>query len=272
MAQAKNIVTIVEARVASNGLPGKVMKPVLGRPLLERVLQRVCRARLVGTVVVATTVYAEDDVIAQLCWKLGVSCYRGDAADVLDRHYRAAVKYGAEVVVKIGADCPLIDPDVIDAVIGSYVARPDAYDYVSNLHPPSFPEGNGVEVIRMSALEKAWREAWRRHEREKTTPYFWNNSHQFRLHNVVWEKVANATPAPRWRVEGPEELQLVQAVYGALYRHNPHFGLEDVLALLEREPQIAALGASGAGLNGHEPGGTPSGLPAPAFQGDVSNA
>lgn len=269
MAQAKNIVTIVEARVASNRLPGKVMKPVLGRPLLERVLQRVCRAGLVGTVVVATTVYAEDDVIAQLCWKLGVPCYRGDAADVLDRHYRAAVKYGAEVVVKIGADCPLIDPDVVDAVIGSYLARPDAYDYVSNLHPPTFPEGNGVEVIRMSALEAAWREAWRRHEREKTTPYFWRNSHQFRLHNVVWEKDMSST-SYRWRVEGPEELLMVQAVYSALHRQNPHFGLEDILALLEREPQIAALVASPAGKNGYEPGvTTPGGLASP-YQGDVS--
>lgn len=265
MAQEKNIVTIVEARVASNRLPGKVMKPVLGRPLLERVLQRVCRARLVGTVVVATTVYAEDDVIAQLCWKLGIPCYRGDAADVLDRHYRAAVKYGAEVVVKIGADCPLIDPHVIDAVIGSYVARPDAYDYVSNLHPPSFPEGNGVEVIRMSALETAWREAWRRQEREQTTPYFWKNSRQFRLHNVVWEKGIDSTASHRWRVEGPQDLQMVQAVFGALYQQNPHFALEDILALLEREPQIAALAASPpAGTNGYESGiTTPGALASP---------
>lgn len=124
----------------------------------------------------------------------------------------------------------------------------------------------------MSALETAWREAWRRHEREKTTPYFWKNSRQFRLHNVVWEKGIGAIPSDRWRVHGPQELQMVQAVYGALHQQNPHFGLEDILALLEREPQIAALAASPAGKNGYESGVTPSGTLASPYQGDVSAA
>lgn len=263
MAQAENVVTIVQARVASNRLPGKVMKLVLGRPLLERVLQRVCRARLAGTVVVATTVHAEDDAIAHLCWQLGIPCYRGDSADVLDRHYRAAVKYDAEVMVKIGADCPLIDPAIIDEVIGVYLARPEAYDYVSNLRPPSYPEGNGVEVIRMAALERAWREAWRPHEREHTTPYFWENPRRFRLHNVRWERDLNDATTHRWKVDYMEDLLLVQAVYGALYQQNPHFALEDILSLLEREPQVA-------GVNGHGHQGVERKMLAHAVEGDVN--
>jgi spore coat polysaccharide biosynthesis protein SpsF len=179
------IVTVMQARTGSTRLPNKVLRPLAGEPLLARMIERARAARLVGTIVVATTTDPADDPIVALCATKGIACYRGDAADLLDRHYRAGVLYGASTVIKIPSDCPLIDPRVIDRVIGYYLERPGAYDYVSNLHPATYPDGNDVEIMTMAALETAWRETTRPLEREHTTPFFWENPSRFRVGNVV---------------------------------------------------------------------------------------
>lgn len=249
MPAPSRVLTVVQARMGSSRLPGKVLLPLAGQPLLVRMVERVQRARLAGTVVVATTTEPADDALAAMCAAHGLPCFRGDALDLLDRHYQAARHYGAAVVLKIPSDCPLIDPAVIDQVLGVYLDDPEAYDFVSNLHPATFPDGNDVEIMRFSALETAWREARRPLEREHTTPYFWENPERFRLANVRWESGNDFSMSHRWTIDYPEDYAFIAAVYEALYYQNPAFGLVDVLQLTDARPDIAQLNAHLAGVN-----------------------
>ena len=243
------ILTVVQARMGSSRLPAKVLLPLAGQPLLVRLVQRVQRARLAGTVVVATTTGAADDAIAELCAANGLECFRGDALDLLDRHYQAARHYGADVVLKIPSDCPLIDPAVIDEVVRFYLDFAERYDFVSNLHPATFPDGNDVEVMPFEALETAWREARRPLEREHTTPFFWENPGRFRLGNVEWGTGLDYSMSHRWTIDYPEDYDFITAVYEALYPGNPTFGLAEILRLLAQRPGIAQLNARYAGVN-----------------------
>lgn len=243
------IVTVIQARAGSTRLPGKVLRPLAGKPLLIRMVERVLAAELAGTVVVATTLAPEDDAIAALCAAEGFHCYRGSTDDLLDRHYQAGRLHDAETVIKIPSDCPLIDPRIIDRVIGIYLAHPGEFDYVSNLHPATYPDGNDVEIMTMSALATAWREATRPFEREHTTPYLWENPERFRLGSVTWESGLDYSMSHRWTIDYEEDYAFITAVYDGLYAGNPVFGLTDILAYLERHPEIADLNAAHAGVN-----------------------
>lgn len=244
-----NILTVVQARMGSSRLPGKVLLPLAGQPLLVRMVERVQRAPLAGTVVVATTTDAADDAVAECCAAHGLLCFRGDALDLLDRHYQAARQYQADIVLKIPSDCPLIDPAVIDEVVRFYLDFSERYDFVSNLHPATYPDGNDVEVMPFTALETAWREARRALEREHTTPFFWENPDKFRLANVPWDSGQDFSMSHRWTIDYPEDYSLISAVYDALYPSNPAFGLNDILQLLAQRPDIAQLNAHLAGVN-----------------------
>lgn len=243
------ILTVVQARMGSSRLPGKVLLPLAGQPLLIRMVERVQRAQLAGTVVVATTTAAADDAVAACCAAHAVPCFRGDALDLLDRHYQVARHYEAEVVLKIPSDCPLIDPAVIDQVLSVYLANEGHYDFVSNLHPATFPDGNDVEIMRFGALETAWREAQRPLEREHTTPFFWENPDRFRLANVAWATGQDWSMTHRWTIDYPEDYTFISAVYDTLHPSNPAFGLNDILQLLAQQPAIAQLNAHLAGVN-----------------------
>lgn len=245
----ETIVTVIQARAGSTRLPNKVMRPLAGKPLLARMVERVAAAELSGTVVVATTTHPSDDPIAALCRAEGVRCFRGDANDLLDRHYRAGLEYHAGTVIKIPSDCPLIDPRIIDRVIGFYLAHPGVFDYAGNLHPATYPDGNDVEIMTMAALETAWREATRPLQREHTTPYLWENPDRFRLGNVVWETGLDYSMTHRWTVDYEEDYHFVRAVYEALYPANPRFSLEDILAFLAEHPEIEAINRHLAGVN-----------------------
>ena len=167
---ASGIVTIVQTRCGSSRLPGKVLMPLAGKPLFVRQVERIKAAKLSGTVVVATTTEAVDDPIEEVCKQEGLAFFRGDALDLLDRHYQAALQYNAQTVLKIPSDCPLIDPRIIDKVIGYYLDNQDKYDFVSNLHPATYPDGNDVEIMGMGILEDAWKNATQNFESEHTTP------------------------------------------------------------------------------------------------------
>lgn len=245
----ERVVTVIQARTGSSRLPRKVMLPLLGKPALVCMVERVLAAKLSGTVVVATTTEPADDVIEAVCENEGFACFRGHPTDLLDRHYQAGRAYGAEAVVKIPSDVVLIDPKIIDQVLGYYLATPTAYDYVSNLHPETHPDGNDVEVMSMAALETAWREARRDFEREHTTPFLWENPHRFRLANVTWETGLNYTMSHRWVLDYQEDYALIKAIYERLYPQNPRFGLAEILRLLEREPQLRAINAQHLGVN-----------------------
>lgn len=244
------MLTLIQARRGSSRLPDKVSLNLCGRPLLVRQVERVQRAKLAGRVAVITTTDASDDALAELCQQYSIEVFRGSALDLLDRHYQAALHFGeTEGVVKIPSDCPLIDPAIIDKVLGVYKETARQYDFVSNLHPATYPDGNDVEAMTFAALETAWREAHRPLEREHTTPFFWENPDRFRLANVTWETGLDYSMSHRLTIDYPADYEFIKAVYEALYPTNPNFGLDEILTLLKQRPDVYALNADLAGVN-----------------------
>lgn len=246
------ILIVVQARMASTRLPGKVLKDLAGKRLLIRMLERLARITVPARVVVATTIDADDDPIVALCERYGTPVFRGHPTDLLDRHYRAALAFGATAVAKIPSDCPLIDPAVVDRVLTRFL-RGDC-DYASNLHPPSYPDGNDVEVMGFATLETAWREAELPMEREHTTPFIWERPERFRLVNVHWqsecgEAMPDCSMSHRWTIDYPEDYTFIQHVFEELYPAKPDFGIADIMALLERKPEIGAVNARYRGVN-----------------------
>lgn len=225
-------VAIIQARVGSSRLPGKVLEPLAGRPMLRRVVDRVGRARRVARVAVATSRAPADDALEALCRTGGIPCYRGSEEDVLSRYAEAARAFGADPIVRITADCPLIDPAIVDRVLEAYAAG--AVDYVSNIDPPSYPDGLDVEVFSADALERANAEARLRSEREHVTLYIRNHPQLFRKRNVLGERDLSAL---RWTVDEPADLEVARAIYQRLGEEP--FGMEDVLRLLQKEPEIS---------------------------------
>jgi spore coat polysaccharide biosynthesis protein SpsF len=213
-------------------------------------LERIRAARSSFELVVATTTDPSDDTILSLCDRMDVDCFRGHPTDVLDRHYRAAVEFEADVVVKIPSDCPLIDPAVLDRVLGFYRENADRYDFVSNLHPATYPDGNDVEVLTFAALETAWQEATRGLDREHTTPFVWDQPHRFRIGNVRWETGRDFSMSHRFTVDYREDYTFAAAVFEALWSpSHPVFSLADILKLLDERPELGRLNARYAGVN-----------------------
>jgi spore coat polysaccharide biosynthesis protein SpsF len=244
-----NIVVVIQARMGSTRLPGKVMLPLAGAPLLARMLERVVAARTPFETVVATTTDSADDPIVDLSRRSGVACYRGHPIDLLDRHYQAALIHHADVVVKIPSDCPLIDPEVIDRVLGEFIARREPVDYLSNLHPASWPDGQDVEAMTLGALDTAWREARRPFEREHTTPFLWERPERFRIGSVMMPGGEDLSMAHRWTVDYPEDYQFVATIYEHLHAPGRIFGVDHVLSLVSARPDLAAINAHLAGVN-----------------------
>lgn len=247
-----SLVTVVQARCGSTRLPRKVLLPLGGATVLERMLERVAHATRRGPLVVATTTAPEDDEIEALCARVRVCCYRGDPDDLLDRHYQVARALGAAHVVKIPSDCPLIDPDIIDRVISAYLDPPplrEGWDYVSNLHPASYPDGNDVEICSFAALESAWRLATRSFEREHTTPFLWERPEVYRIGNVAWEIALDLSKSHRVVLDYVEDYEVIRRVFDALFPENPWFGVRDVVRYLNEHPDVAALNERHRGVN-----------------------
>jgi spore coat polysaccharide biosynthesis protein SpsF len=242
---------VVQARTGSSRLPGKVLKQAAGRPLLAHMLSRVAAARTKFQLVVATTVLPEDDAIVDLCRTEGVSFFRGHPTDLLDRHFHVALEHQADAVVKIPSDCPLIDPDAIDAVLSAF--DPSLHDFVSNLHPPSWPDGNDVEVMAISALERTFLEARAAHEREHTTPYLWQGKRAFRTANVRWDEGLDLSSSHRFVLDYPEDYLFIRSVFDELYDGGRVFDTRDIIALLDRHPDIGDLNAMHLGKSWHTP-------------------
>lgn len=244
------VVTVMQARSSSTRLPGKVLRPVLGVPVLLQQARRMQRADLLGTLVVATSTDPSDDDLADLVRAAGIEVVRGPLDDLLERHLVAGRAFGAEAVAKIPSDCPLIDPEVIDLVIGAFLDS--GADFTSNLHPPSWPDGHDVEIVRMDVLEEAGARADKDFEREHTTPFVWERADHYDVGNVVWDRGVDLSMSHRWTLDYPEDFEFVTAVYEAFGSHDdpsPVFGVDDVLALLDDRPDIAALNAAYAGVN-----------------------
>jgi len=245
-----NTLVVIQARTRSTRLPNKVLLPLASRPLLQRLVQRVRAATKPFELIVATTTSPDDDPIRELCAEIQVKCFSGHATDLLDRHYRAALAEQADTVVKIPSDCPLIDPAVIDRVLSFYEENRAHYDYVSNLHPATYPDGQDVEVMSMAALETAWRGATQAYEREHTTPFLWDNPERFRIGNVAWETGLDYSMTHRWTIDYIADYLFIESVYDELWSAaRPLFSLQDVLSLLAARPDLAAINARYRGVN-----------------------
>ncbi len=229
------VVAIIQARMGSSRLPGKSLAEIEKRPMLWHVIERVKRARLVDRVVVATSVASADDAIEEMCRQNGVPCYRGSENDVLDRFYLAARAEKPATVVRITADCPLIDPEVIDRVVGRF--ENGDLDYASNAMVRSYPDGLDTEVFSFSALERAWHEASKTSEREHVTPYL--RSDKFRTANVE-NNSTSLYQHYRWTVDEAADLEFIRAVYRA-FPDKETFGMKDVLELIEKNPGLQKL-------------------------------
>ncbi len=235
---------IIQARLGSSRLPGKVLMQVEGRPLLSYMLERGRAATTINKAVVATTLSPKDDPIVRFCESEGIPVFRGDEEDVLDRYYRCALEEKPDTVVRLTSDCPLIDPRVIDEVVGRH--RRGGLDYTANTTPPvgTYPDGMDVEVFTFAALERAWREAKLPSEREHVTFFLWKTG-LFKTLRVDREPSLSTF---RLTVDYPEDLKLVSSVLAELYPRNPRFTMQDVVDYLNAHPDIRKLNA-GIGWN-----------------------
>jgi spore coat polysaccharide biosynthesis protein SpsF len=157
------------------------------------------------------------------------------------------MKFNADAVIKIPSDCPLIDFNIIDKVIEYFLKN--NFDYVSNLHPATYPDGNDVEIIKIDALTKAWHKAEKDFEREHTTPYLWENPEIFKIGNVKWETDFNYSISHRWTIDYEEDYILIKKIYDELYSSNPLFTISDILSLLEKKPFLAEINSKYKGVN-----------------------
>jgi spore coat polysaccharide biosynthesis protein SpsF len=246
---AANILIVVQARMASSRLPGKVMLPVLGKSILALMIERLQMIKHHATIVIATSVNPEDDIIEQEAQLLNTPCYRGSQQNLLDRHYQVALLFDADVVLKIPSDCPLIDPEIIDHVLTYFFKHETGLDYMSNLHPATYPDGNDVEIMTMACLKRAWENAGKPLELEHTTPYIWENPQQFSIGNVSWETGLDYSMSHRFTIDYQEDYLFIKRVFEELYPVNKSFSCNDILDLLNNKPEIYQINAQYAGVN-----------------------
>ncbi len=226
-------VAILQARLGSTRLPGKVLLDLAGEPMIARVVNRVRRAQALDEVVIATTTEPADDALAALSAARGWPCFRGSQHDVLDRYYRTALEHGAELVVRICSDCPLIEPEIIDRVVRELLHCCPRADYACNALPRrTYPLGLDVEAFWLETLQVLWREDKNPDWREHVTQYLRHHPERFAIHGVLNDRDLSAM---RWTVDTPEDYGLVRRIYGA-FGHD-RFSWQEVLKLLKENPQ-----------------------------------
>lgn len=224
-------VAIVQARMGSTRLPGKVLKEVLSRPLLSYQIERMKQIKLLDEIIIATTPNQNEPII-ELCQKEGVKFFVGSEENVLQRYYKAAKQSDADIVVRITSDCPIIDPDIVNEIIFMY--KKGTYDYVSNTIERTFPRGMDAEVFSFSALERAYNEAQLEYEKEHVTPYLYLDPNKFKNGKFIQKKDMNEI---RLTVDTPEDFQVIKNILEALYPIKPEFRLQDILNILKENPE-----------------------------------
>jgi spore coat polysaccharide biosynthesis protein SpsF len=236
-----NVVAIIQGRMSSSRLPGKILLEIGGQPMLVQVVERVQKAQRVNRVVVATTTDPSDDPVEHLCKKHSYACYRGSQFDVLDRFYQAARIQDADVVVRVTADCPLIDPQVIDRTIQAFFDH--NADFAANRLPPpwkrSFPIGLDTEVCSFQALEHAWKEAVLPYEREHVMPYLYEEEGRFRVVTIDAEQDWGHL---RWTVDTAEDLETVRSLF-TLFGKREVLSWLDVLSIWQAHPELEMINA-----------------------------
>jgi spore coat polysaccharide biosynthesis protein SpsF len=229
------ITAIIQARMNSTRLPGKVLMDLGGETVLARVVRRLRRARLIDEIVVATTNSEVDDSIVRECQSLAVRFFRGEESDVLDRYYQAVQWIGADGIVRVTSDCPLIDPEITDHTIRAFLeCRPD---YASNALQQTFPRGLDTEVITWEALARAWEGARLPYQRAHVTPYIYENPDRF---HILAVKADADYSSHRWTLDTMEDLSFIRAVYDRV-DNDDSFSWRNILKLIEREPELMKL-------------------------------
>lgn len=235
------VIIIVQARMTSTRLPGKVLKKVLGKSLLECQIERLQRVKLAQNIVIATTTNDTDQPIVDLCKKLNVAYFRGSETDVLARYHGAAMAYLADVVVRVTSDCPLIDPQIIDKVIKFYLDYYPEYDYVSNTLRRSYPRGMDTEVFSVKVLNEIFKDAVLQPDREHVTPFIYHHPERFKLANVT-STIDYSNH--RWTVDTYEDFELISNIISTLYPVKRLFNMQDCLDLLDKYPEWVRINAN----------------------------
>lgn len=227
---------IIQARMNSTRLPGKIFMELADKKVLEHVVLRARAAQNVQRVIVATTTSAADDPVVEFCRQAGIDVFRGQEDDVLDRYYQTAQAFKAPRIARVTADCPVLDPGILDRTIMHHFST--KADYTSNILHPTFPDGLDVEVFTFNALETAWKNAKLKSEREHVTPYIRNHPQEFRQSEVVNDVDLSAK---RWTLDDPKDYEFLKAVFSGLYKGNSLFGMNDILKYVEKFPELEYL-------------------------------
>lgn len=232
------VTALIQARIGSTRLPGKVLMDITGKPMLLRVVERVRQSKLIDQVVVATSVLPADDRIVSFCMEKKICCGRGGEQDVLDRFYTIIKnQFPSDIIVRITSDCPLIDPAIIDAVIKKMLCMKDGADYACNFLPArTYPRGLDTEVFTQKALRRAWREDTKPEWREHVTPYMYRNPHLFRIASL--QNVRNLS-GMRWTVDTREDLEFVRKIYAHFSECS--FSWTDVVRFLDKNPELQKI-------------------------------
>jgi len=233
-------VAIIQTRMASTRLPGKVLMPISGKPMLQWVVERISASVEIDDIVIASTRNPLDDAIADAAKKIGVACFRGSEEDVLLRYLEAARQFNAEFIVRICSDSPLVDPELIDETILTFKRAQPGIEFCCNHIPQQYPLGLDTQIFSLSALERANQLASKAYERSHVTIYMYEHLDQFEVHNVVPNL---AFGEHRWTVDTPEDLEFVRQVYAHLIEEKPNFTWHDILSLLDQNPELMTLNA-----------------------------
>jgi spore coat polysaccharide biosynthesis protein SpsF len=237
----RNVIAIIQARMASSRLPGKVLQELGHLSVLGWVVRRARRANLIDRVVVATTNHASDDPVADYCLAEGIAMTRGSMHDVLDRYYQSARHFKADVVVRLTGDCPLIDPQMLDSNLGEFLLSDPPLDFAANRLPPPYkrtiPIGLDAEYCTFEALEYVWKVADEKHHREHVMPYFYEHPEKFNILHITHEPDYGHY---RWTVDTPEDLELLRKI-AAHFPGRDDFSWLDVLELVKKHPELNEL-------------------------------
>jgi len=234
------VTAIIQARMSSTRLPGKVLKNICGKPMLWHMLNRLKFSKKIDDIILAIPNLAQNNKLKDIAKEFKLHCFRGSEEDVLDRYYKAAVKFGGDVIVRLTSDCPLIDPRLTDRIIEEHLLAD--VDYTSGGNKGSFPRGLDTEVFSFDALKRAYEEAKQDYEREHVTPYIYQHPELFKL-QFIEASGKLRQPDLRLTVDTEEDLKLIREIFTRLYRDDQIFYAEDIIDLLDRHPGLVAINA-----------------------------
>jgi spore coat polysaccharide biosynthesis protein SpsF len=231
-----NVVVIIQARMGSTRLPGKVLMPLMGKPSIQHVIERAKLIPDISKVVIATSKLPKDDQLVEVCESIDVSVFRGSENDVLNRYYQAALFYKASVVVRITGDCPLIDPIESGKVVRKLLNG--GADYVSNVFPPKLPDGLDTEAFTIDTLKKTWKNATKKADREHVSRYIRSNPKKFKIESISYEVDFGIY---RLTLDEMDDYELLKKVFDILEKNNQFGYLNEVVSILKKNPDLMSI-------------------------------